>query len=135
MNRLPGHLGVVLVDHGSQVAAANELLDDVVRLFRERTGAAIVEPAHMELAEPTIRQAIGCCVEQGAREIMVHPYFLAPGRHSADDIPRLVAEAAAQHAGVAVWVTEPLGLDDRMVEVIQDRILEALAAKPRTDES
>jgi sirohydrochlorin ferrochelatase len=34
-----------------------------------------------ELAEPTIKEAFGKCVEQGASRIIVSPYFLSPGRH------------------------------------------------------
>lgn len=119
-------IGVILVDHGSKVAEANAMLDEVVRLFRESTGAPIVEPAHMELADPTIAQAFARCVEQGATRVVVHPYFLSPGRHSTSDIPRLVEEAARVHPGVPVTVTEPLGLDIRMSEVILQRIQEAL---------
>ena len=119
-------IGVILVDHGSKVAEANAMLDEVARLFRESTGAPIVEPAHMELADPTIAQAFARCVEQGATRVVVHPYFLSPGRHSTSDIPRLVEEAARVHPGVPVTVTEPLGLDIRMSEVILQRIQEAL---------
>ena len=36
----------------------------------------------MELAEPSIEQAFDKCVAQGATFVVVHPYFLAPGRHS-----------------------------------------------------
>lgn len=119
-------LGVILVDHGSRMAAANEMLLDVATLFRAVTQRAIVEPAHMELAEPTIQQAFDKCVAQGAQVVVVHPYFLSPGRHSTTDIPRMVAEAAARHPGVSFHVTQPLGLSEHIAEVIQERIGECL---------
>ena len=123
---LPEGTGVILVDHGSKREAANAMLLDVARMYREASGAAIVEPAHMELAEPTIAEAFARCVEQGARRVVIHPYFLSPGRHSTSDIPQLAAEAAAAHPGIEYRVTEPLGLDERMMAVVQRRILEAL---------
>jgi len=126
MDALPDDLGVILVDHGSKVPEANEMLNEVVSMFRDTTGAPIVEPAHMELAEPTIAQALTRCVGQGATRIVVHPYFLAPGRHSTSDIPRLVEEAASGHPNVPITVTQPLGLDARMGAVILHRIQEAL---------
>lgn len=126
MLAIPATTGVVIVDHGSKRPAANAQLDLVVALFQKTTGAAIVEPAHMELAEPTIADAIGACVRQGATEIIVHPYFLAPGRHSTEDIPRMAAEAAAAHKNISCHVTEPLGLDERMCAVIETRIAEAI---------
>ena len=123
---LPSETGVILVDHGSKNPAANDMLFRVAQTYRESTGTAIVEPAHMELAEPTIEQAYARCVEQGARLVIVHPYFLSPGRHSTTDIPQLAAQAAANHPGIAYRVTEPLGLDPRMTAVIQRRVKETL---------
>ena len=128
MSAIPEHVGIILVDHGSKRASANEMLNEVVRVFRETTGAKIVEPAHMELAEPSLAEAYSACVEQGAKEIVIHPYFLAPGRHSTEDIPRMAEEAAALHPLTPYRVTEPLGIDPRMSEVIALRIEEALGA-------
>ncbi len=119
-------VAIVLVDHGSKRRAANEQLDRLVELFKQTTGAAIVEPAHMELATPTIADAIAACVRQGATDIVIHPYFLAPGRHSKEDIPRMVADAAADHPNITCRVTEPLGLDERLCAVIETRIAEAV---------
>ena len=117
-------LGIVLVDHGSRFKAANDLLDDVVAMFKRVSGNRIVEAAHMELAEPTIAQAFNACVRQGAGRVAVHPYFLSPGKHSTTDIPRMVEQAAAHHPGVAFHVTPPLGLDDKIAEVIIRRVSE-----------
>lgn len=125
---LPPETGIILVDHGSKREAANAMLDEVVRMYRTATGAPIVEPAHMELAEPTIEAAFARCVAQGARRVVVHPYFLAPGRHSTSDIPRMADEAAQAFPGVDYCVTEPLGLDERMMAVVQRRIHEALGS-------
>lgn len=112
---------LLLVDHGSVRGEANDLLIDVARLVRERSGLDIVECAHMDLAEPTIAQGFAACVAQGAELVIVHPYFLAPGRHSTRDIPRLVAEAAARYPHVPFRVTEPLGLHSRLVDVVLER--------------
>ncbi|MCC6155249.1 MAG: cobalamin biosynthesis protein CbiX [Candidatus Hydrogenedentes bacterium] len=114
-------IGIILVDHGSKHSEANDMLVEVVQLTRERLGG-IVEPAHMELAEPTVAQAFAACVRQGAGHVVVHPYFLAPGRHSTVDIPRLASEAAALFAGISFAVTEPLGIDSRIIDVVAQRI-------------
>lgn len=121
-------LGVILVDHGSRREESNRLLLDVVRQFAEASGLPIVEPAHMELAEPTIAAAFARCVERGATTVVVFPYFLLPGRHWYEDIPRLAAEAAAKYPGVKHMVTAPFGLHPVMSEIIRQRIAEELAA-------
>ena len=120
-------LGIILVDHGSRFGAANEMLLEVAALYRRVSGRKIVEPAHMELAAPSIEQAFDACVAQGAQVVVVHPYFLSPGRHSTTDIPRLVGEAATRHHGVTFHVTQPLGLSERIADVISERIGECLA--------
>ncbi len=126
MPTIPDTTAIVIVDHGSKRPAANEQLDRLVALYKETTGAPIVEAAHMELAEPTIADAIEACIRQGATDIVVHPYFLAPGRHSTEDIPRMVADAIASHKDISCRVTEPLGIDERLCALIELRIAEAM---------
>ncbi len=123
----PERMGIILVDHGSRFPAANDMLHDVAAIFQKISGCAIVEPAHMELAPPSIMQAFDACVRQGVTRVVVHPYFLAPGRHSTTDIPRLVREAAAAHPGVAFHVTPPLGRERKIVEVILQRVQQCAA--------
>ncbi|TWU00069.1 Sirohydrochlorin cobaltochelatase [Botrimarina colliarenosi] len=122
----PQRVGVVVVDHGSRREESNALLHDVAALFQRVSGMPIVEPAHMELAEPSIAAAFAKCVERGAETVVVFPYFLSPGRHWSQDIPRLAAEAAANHPGVRYQVTSPLGLHELMAEVMGKRIAQCL---------
>jgi sirohydrochlorin ferrochelatase len=119
--------GLILVDHGSRRGESNDMLLDVARHFAETTGWANVEPAHMELAEPSIATAFRRCVERGATMVVVFPYFLLPGRHWSDDIPRLVADAARSHPGVRYLVTAPFGMHPLMAQVIRERIGHCLA--------
>ncbi|KAM5581757.1 sirohydrochlorin ferrochelatase, chloroplastic [Rosa sericea] len=119
--------GVIIVDHGSRRKESNLMLNEFVDMFRERTGYAIVEPAHMELAEPSIQDAFNSCVEQGANRVIVSPFFLLPGRHWNKDIPSLTAEAAKEHPGVSYMVTAPLGLHPLLVDVMNDRINHCLS--------
>ena len=77
----PQEVGVIVVDHGSKRPAANTRLDAVVAAFRASSNRKIVEAAHMELASPTIADAFARCVKAGAASVVVHPFFLSPGRH------------------------------------------------------
>ena len=122
-----GALGVVIVDHGSRRESSNRMLEDFVRAFAEQTPDGLVEPAHMELAEPSIGAAFRRCVERGAERVVVMPYFLSPGRHWHEDIPRLTAEAAAEHPGVEYLVGSPIGLHPLMLGVVQARLEHCLS--------
>lgn len=103
---------VVLVDHGSRVAAANRVLEAVARELEAALGPGVlVAHAHQESASPTIAEALRAVVAAGATEVTVVPFFLAPGRHATEDVPRLAAAALAAHPGVTLRVTGPLGDD------------------------
>ncbi|RDX84486.1 Sirohydrochlorin ferrochelatase, chloroplastic, partial [Mucuna pruriens] len=117
---------VIIVDHGSRRKESNLMLNGFVEMFKHKTGYEIVEPAHMELAEPSIRDAFQSCVQQGAHRIIVSPFFLSPGRHWSQDIPSLSAEAAKEHPDVSYIVTAPLGLHELLVDVVNDRIKHCL---------
>lgn len=119
------HTGVIIVDHGSRRAESNEMLHEVVRLFSQSDEGktySILEPAHMELAEPSIGTAFDRCVARGAKRIVVMPYFLLPGRHWNQDIPALASAAAARHPGVEFLVAAPLGLHPLIGQVIASRL-------------
>lgn len=123
-------LGVVLVDHGSRRAESNEQLFELVARLQHRSGLEIVEPAHLELVEPSIATAIRRAVQRGARRIVVCPFFLLPGRHWYEDIPQMAQKAADECGGVEVHVADPLGIDPRMVDVLCERIAESLTSGP-----
>ena len=108
---------LILIDHGSRRAEANAVLDEVVALVRRDDPGRTVHSAHMELAPPSLAEAVAACVAEGAREIVVVPWFLAPGRHSTRDIPLLADEAAALHPDVRVRVAAPLGAHAKLAEL------------------
>lgn len=119
--------GVVVVDHGSSRAKSNAMLEQFVEQFADQTPYQIVEPAHMELAEPSIETAFCHCVERGAQRIVVIPYFLLPGKHWVEDIPKLTRQAAQKHPHIAFLVGAPIGLHPMMQQVIQARLDHCMA--------
>jgi sirohydrochlorin ferrochelatase len=116
--------GIIIVDHGSRRDESNRLLERVAAAFAERFAERydVVEPAHMELAEPSIASAYARCVERGATRVVVAPYFLGPGKHWTADIPGLTAAAAANFPGTTYHVAQTLGLDDLILELLDKRV-------------
>ncbi|HEY7119688.1 MAG TPA: CbiX/SirB N-terminal domain-containing protein [Tepidisphaeraceae bacterium] len=117
-------IGIIIVDHGSRREESNRMLEEIAVLFARRFEALydIVEPAHMELSEPSIATAYARCVERGATKVIVTPFFLGPGKHWTGDIPRLTAEAASRHPATTYHVTMPLGIDDLILELLNKRV-------------
>ena len=114
--------GIVIVDHGSRRAEANGRHERFVADWRARSDYCIVEPAHMELAEPSIGTAFDSCVAAGARHIVIAPFFLWPGNHWDRDIPALAVAAAARHPGVGWSLAATLGPHPLLMDIIDDRI-------------
>lgn len=117
-------LAFIIVDHGSRKAEANNMLIDLVQRYKKQYNVDIVEAAHMELAEPSISVAFRKCVEQGARQIVCHPFFLSRGRHVQEDIPGLLQAAADEfpELKVSYTITEPLGAYDQILDLMHHAI-------------
>lgn len=121
--------GIILVDHGSRRAEANDMMICMANLVQAMAGeSVVVRMAHMELADPTVEQAFESCVGAGATEVIVFPYMLSPGRHSTSDIPRLVAAAAKAFPQVAFSVTPAFGVHEKLGEIILGRAGIAVAS-------
>ncbi len=123
----PPPIGLIVVDHGSRRVESNLMLEAMVVQVAEVVPYEIVEPAHMEIAEPSIATAFEACVARGARTVVVSPYFLLPGKHWRQDIPALVEEAASRHPGVTYLVAAPFGLHPLMAQVVDARVERCLA--------
>ena len=117
------NVALVLVDHGSRQEAANAALERVAReladLATDRYVAVFA--AHMEIAAPSLADAFDLAVASGADFVVVALYFLAPGRHSEHDVPRLAAEAAARHPGLGFAVTSALGPHRALADLVLER--------------
>ena len=89
--------GLLLFAHGSRNPAwAREfetLRDEIKRLAPER----VVELCYLELCTPDFAAGVQALVAKGAGEIEVVPIFFAPGKHTVEDLPALIAAAQAQH--------------------------------------
>lgn len=114
----PDHpVPVVLIAHGSRAAAANEAHAAVAAVLADRTGRP-VHAAFLELAEPSIPDAVVAAAEGGVERIEVLPHFLYPGRHLREDIPALIAEAQSRLDGVEVVLLPASGDDEAMVDLL-----------------
>lgn len=113
---------ILLIDHGSRRKEANDMVHCMANLLQALAGPdVIVRGAHMELDSPDIAQGLASCVEAGATEVIAFPYMLSPGRHSIQDIPRMVAAAAARFPDVTFHVTPAFGVHEKLGELILAR--------------
>ena len=124
-------VGVLFMDHGSRNDASNKRLHDLAKLYQQsvpssKTTTVIVRAAHMEIATPSVQDGIVSLIEAGVDEIVCHPYFLSPGRHVKEDIPRIVTEAIeALNVEIPVRTTDPVGsVTDIMLKAVHSLVEE-----------
>jgi uroporphyrin-III C-methyltransferase len=122
--------GVLVVGHGSRREEANEDVRYVARRIGEQGRFPLVEAAFLEIAQPDIRRGFARLVRRGASEIIVHPYFLSPGRHARGDLPVKVREAADEFPGVRYRITEPLAAHRLVIQAAIERIRETQCPAP-----
>jgi sirohydrochlorin ferrochelatase len=116
---------LVLIAHGSRRQASNE---EVIALSgviaREmKDDYPIVEAGFLELAEPSIPEALDRCVRQGATDICIVPYFLSAGRHVHEDIPGEVDKVRTMHANIPMTIVTHIGGSPQMKDLIRGVVM------------
>lgn len=80
--------------------------------------------AFLQFGEPDIKSALKECIHEGAKRIIVHPFFLSSGLHVTKDIPEILEEIKKKHPEVEILYTKPLGMHEKLAEIVKERIEE-----------
>jgi len=124
---------VLLIAHGSRHAPANDDLHELAARFRERGAYPIVEPCFLELAEPDIRQGGDRCVAQGAKRILMIPYFLSAGVHLLRDLTAARDGLQQRHPDADFRLGSPLGPHSLLDALVAERIQQLEAGEGTPD--
>ena len=112
---------LLLIAHGSRHADANDDLHALAAQLRQTGEYAVVEAAFLELASPTIEEAARRCVEQGARRVILLPYFLSAGVHVKRDLQRHREQLASAYPGVDYRLAAALGRHPLLTQLVMER--------------
>jgi sirohydrochlorin ferrochelatase len=112
---------IIYIAHGSRRQEANERFISFIQEVMKRSDAEVQAFGFIEHAEPSIRQAIEACTEQGAQEITVVPVLLLPGIHANEDIPL----ECKRYPHVLFHYGKPIGVDEIIVNLLYDRLSQA----------
>ncbi len=116
--------GLLLLAHGSPLAGANAPLERLAERIAASGEYARVALGYLECNAPSVPEAIDALVGE-LGQLVALPYFLQLGRHVADDLPRLVAQARARHPRLALALAPHLGYDPVFADVIAARVAQA----------
>ena len=119
VSRLDESVGVLLVAIGASDPAVNARTARVAPKLLAHTGWAGATTAFATGPERSLAEGIGRLRRQGARRVVIAPWFLAPGR-----LPDRV-QRFAQAAGIEM--AAPLGAHRLVAETVLDRFDQATA--------
>ena len=144
--------GILLLSHGSRLDDGEEVIKAYKEMYAEEFPDMPVEYGFMEIRKPGIPETIKKLSEEDVDRIIVVPVFVAHGLHTKRDIPGLLGiesdyegesghhdhhhghhhhhhhdhdEEPVEFDGEII-LTDPLGVDKRMYEIIKDRVSEHL---------
>ena len=116
---------LLLIAHGSRRPEANADLEFVAAELRQRGRYPVVQVSFLELAEPTIDAGGALCVEAGATDVILVPYFLSPGVHVEEDLVEARNRLGERFPRVRFTLAQPLGRHPLLVDVVEQRAKEA----------
>jgi precorrin-8X/cobalt-precorrin-8 methylmutase len=123
-------VALILIGHGSKLPYNRENLEKLAEILRKKSRFKLVEISFMVRNRPTIPEAIANIAKQGATKIVLIPAFLAHGVHTEQEIPEMIGlkgkEPVLKTQGIEIVYGEPLGADERIAEIIEEKALLAL---------
>ncbi len=115
---------VVLIGHGSRSPDANGALTDLSTQLAAQLGVP-VGTGFLEMAEPTIADALAAAKADGADRIVLLPFFLSPGMHVRRDLTRIVDDAR-RDLGIAIEIAPFLGSHPDIVRLLTETARQSL---------
>ena len=102
---------LVIVAHGSRRSASNDEVKELAcQLAGELVDAfPIIDVGFLELAEPSIPDALERAIAAGATDISVFPDFLSAGRHVVKDVPDEVKSVQDKYPHLTIKMLTHLG--------------------------
>jgi cobalamin biosynthesis Co2+ chelatase CbiK len=113
---------LLIIAHGSRRESSNE----EVRILAEKVGAKLklavddIKVAFLELASPSIDEALSDCFNNGIKEVVVLPYFLSGGVHVINDIPDEIQAVLNKWPTKTITVLPHIGASEAMVNLITE---------------
>lgn len=113
---------ILLLGHGSRANEANAAMYRVAEDLKEQGEYLSVECAFLEFNAPDIAGGLTICKQQGAKRIIIIPYFLHAGIHVLKDLPQIIGDWWSDNEEVEVLVGKPFGYSPLITRLIQERI-------------
>jgi len=111
---------ILLFSHGSVLCGAGENLKHLAQQMQSSGDANVVEVGYLNYSEPLFEQAFETCVQRGATEIVVAPYFLVAGKFVKVDLPPQIEKMKARFPQVRVLVAQAMRFHPSLAQAISN---------------
>lgn len=117
---------VLVIAHGSRRDESNTEIHDLVARLRNSCSLFTgIDYAFLEIAKPSIQDALRQQILEGALDIVVLPYFLSAGRHVVSDIPEQVGQVSVEFPNIKIKIAPYLGASKKIDQMLIDQALSA----------
>jgi sirohydrochlorin ferrochelatase/(2Fe-2S) ferredoxin len=123
---------VLILGHGSREPGANRDFEAFVDGYRARARGLDVTHAYVELAAPSLDEALARLGEAGSPRVVVAPLFLFAAGHVKNDVPLALSAARARHPSTELVAARPLGVDPRLAALLDARVTPLVGDAART---
>jgi sirohydrochlorin cobaltochelatase len=122
----------MLVGHGSLRSGAGAAMIRLAERAQAARIAPMVSAGFLNYSRPTFDETLARCIESGASEVIIQPYFLVPGKFVRENLARLAEAGRLAHPGLSIQAAQPFGDHPALARLVLKRALEAdyLAANP-----
>jgi len=117
----PSHTLLVMVGRGSGDPSATASMLEYARRHQANVGVADCQVCFVALAQPRMDELLPTLTRSPYRRIVVQPHLLFRGM-LLDQLGALVRQCAAQNPAQRWLLTEPLGPDPGLVQVVLDSL-------------
>ncbi|MDN5743821.1 MAG: sirohydrochlorin chelatase [Nocardioidaceae bacterium] len=117
---------LIALAHGSRDPRSAATVKELVAATKALRPDLRIERAFLDHARPNFDTVVERLVKAGYDEIVVVPLLLVDAFHAKVDVPAVIAAATDRHPGLRIRSTEVLGLETRFLEVLDERLHEAL---------
>ncbi|MFZ1326548.1 MAG: sirohydrochlorin chelatase [Candidatus Contendobacter sp.] len=119
---------VLLIGHGTRRPAGVTEFHGLVEQLRQALPERTLLAGFLELAEPSLTDALETLWQQGFRRITALPAFLMAAGHIKNDIPIILNAFQAEHPGADLRLGSDLGMEPKLLQIARERIEGAEAA-------
>ena len=119
---------IIIVVHGNTNADTDGtayIADQLHGMLHTDCNKDCVRVAYLQFMKPELKTTLENAADEGIDKIVIHPFFLSKGFHVTKNIPQIIENFKNAYPDIKVICSAPLGVHEKLAEVILERIKEA----------